>query len=112
MEKSMNTSGTTSNASGATSSKEGFKNTPHVATGALDADASGSIMEQARPAMDFVKKNFSNVSDSAVGYYNASAGILRRNPLYAILGAAAIVGFGAWIYNSRYSTRSSSDMNR
>ncbi len=108
MEKSMsgsNSLSTSTSTSGNTSgSKDAFKNTPHVGSQVL-GDAKNSIMDQAQPAVDFVKQNFSNVQDSAKDYFDASTGVIRSNPFYAILGAAAIgVGLGMWISSSRSSS--------
>ena len=104
MEKSMN--GSISNSSSTSAStKDAFKNTPHVAGQAV-TEAKNSIMDQAQPAVDFIKQNFSSVQGSAKQYYSASTGVIRNNPFYAMLGAAAIgVGLGMWL-SSRNSSES------
>ena len=103
MENSMTGSSSLSTSASTSGAKDAFKNTPHVASQAV-GDAKNSIMDQAQPAVDFVKQNFSNVQDSAKEYYDASTGIIRSNPFYAMLGAAALgVGLGMWI-SSRNSS--------
>jgi ElaB/YqjD/DUF883 family membrane-anchored ribosome-binding protein len=107
MEKSTNGSPSTSSgiSSSSSSSKDTFKNTPHVGS-QMGSDVKSTVMEQAKPAVDFLKQNFSTVQDSAREYFDASSGVIKRNPFYAMLGAAAIgVGLGMWI-SSRPSSNS------
>lgn len=92
--------------------KDTFKNTPHVserntssATEASDADlgtgmsarmgssigdAKNAIMEQARPAVDYVRNNLRPVMDNSQQYLTDARGVVTRYPFYAIAGAAAI----------------------
>ncbi len=104
MDKSLNGS-IANSASSSASTKDSFKNAPHVAGQAM-SEAKNSILEQTQPAVDFFKQNFSSVQDSAKQYYSATTGAVRNSPFYAILGAAAIgVGIGMWV-SSRNSSES------
>jgi ElaB/YqjD/DUF883 family membrane-anchored ribosome-binding protein len=88
--------------------KDSFKNTPHTSTAAgsrvsesQDAsisltgrdkisDVKNRIVEQAGPAMESLRTNFQSFSETARPYLANAESVVRRQPMYAVLGAAAL----------------------
>ncbi len=51
------------------------------------------IVQQAGPAVDYLKSNLSNVSERSQVYIQDASSLIRRYPFYSVLGAVAIGAF-------------------
>jgi len=107
MEKTVNSSTNASN-------KDSFKNTPH-ASGSANASSSAAsdlkstiasgdvkgtmnevksaIIDQAGPAMSYLKDGFSTISDRSQVYLKDAGALIRKYPFYSLLGAVAVGAF-------------------
>jgi len=107
MEKTVNSSTNASN-------KDSFKNTPH-ASGSANASSSAAsdlkstiasgdvkgtmnevksaIVDQAGPAMSYLKDGFSTISDRSQVYVKDAGALIRKYPFYSLLGAVAVGAF-------------------
>lgn len=88
----------------ANANKDSFKNTPHVnakadtkadanvSGGAMDkiSDVRNTIADKAAPAMDYMRSNFSNISDKSQDYIQNAGSLIRQYPFYSLLGAVAL----------------------
>jgi ElaB/YqjD/DUF883 family membrane-anchored ribosome-binding protein len=111
MEKTVNSSTNASN-------KDSFKNTPHAGGSANASSASTSsaagdiksaiasgdvkgtmnemksaIVDQAGPAMSYLKDGFSTISDRSQVYVKDAGALIRKYPFYSLLGAVAVGAF-------------------
>lgn len=106
------------NASGST--KDSFKNTPHVdganttskTASSASVDRSSmvnnvreKIADQAGPAIDSIRSQFSRIQESGRPYLENAGSYVRRYPMYSLLGAAAagaLIGMAIARPSSRY----------
>lgn len=61
--------------------------------GSKMSDVKNRIVNQAGPAVDYLKNNFSGVGTKAQGYTQNVGSMVRQYPFYSLLGAVAIGAF-------------------
>lgn len=82
-----------------TSSKGLTSNITSRLSGSSLGDARTALMEQARPAVDYVRNNFRPLMDQSGQYVTSARGVITSHPFYAIAGAAAIGVFVGMMFS-------------
>jgi len=84
--------GSSMNSGSANASDSSLNNASGISSSVSSAigTARGAIADKAAPAMDYLKNNFSSVRDSSQVYLDDAEALIKRYPIYTVLGAAAI----------------------